>query len=186
MDRLGRRETGGLVVLAVAVLITATFLFPGTSSGADPLPFQPGIDVAGSPTPAAPTDSPIPLPEPATWKLTYYALKDGQRTEASTAAVKAVDISIPTTPSPGMEDDSWLLQASATVSGGPARYVFTVEHQSDVHVLVDGVEVASQASSSTVQALVVTFEHRTRRDMRITVEARDVGGSFSLKIRPGS
>jgi len=185
MDFLRRRELVGLIGLAAALAVMASFLAPSDNSGAAPRPVSLGV---GLPTSALPSPTPIPatpLPGASQWALRYFSIEGDQQTERMSGAVEELDLTFARNPGPDLADDAWKMEASATIQAPAGHYSFTVEHQNDVHVFIEGREVASQASGSSPQSLLVTFEHRGRNPIHVRVEARDVGGPFILRLRTG-
>jgi hypothetical protein len=185
MDFLRRRELVGLLGLAVGLVVMASFLAPSDNSGAAPRPVSMGVGLPASPTPSPAPIPATPLPGARLWALRYFSIEGNQQTERMSGAVEELDLTFGRSPGPDLADDAWKVEASATIQAPAGRYSFTVEHQNDVHVFVDGREIASQASDSSPQSLVVTFDHRGRNPIRVRVEARDVGGPFILRLRAG-
>ncbi len=188
MMGLGLREWVGLAMLAIGLVIAATFLNPAAGGSDRPPSFSQGQTVGPStprprpPTPVGPTPTPVAVPQPPGWLVEFFDISaDGAQRRAATGLPDTLDLAFPAAPFPGMRDDSFLVVAQAGGGLPPARYTFTLEYDCELRVLVAGSEVASAPDPGAAATLVVAFEHDGRGPAELRIECRDRGGPFLLR-----
>ncbi len=187
--RLPPVEVGALLLLLVALAITASFFFdPAQSSSGEPrgvsLGLRPDAGDADAPvaSPAAgpPQHLPRSVPVPERWLITYFVEGVTEGVVAHQGTVEALDLEFAGAPFGDLTDDSWWLSAETGFELAAGRYVFVLEHDGLLEVYVDDRLVASQADSAGPVGLEVGFAH-AGGFVSLRIAARDGGGPFLLR-----
>jgi hypothetical protein len=205
MRQLGAREVVGLAALLFAVAVAAMFLNPANSeSTGTPGPITLGTPVGPStPAPApdvspthtptpSPTATPTPTPLPLRalpsitggWLIGFSELQpDGSEKVTSTVVLPALDLSYLGAPFGDFKDNAWGLSAETAVDLPAAgRFTLPVEHDCALRILIDGKEIANDPDGPSTRTVEATFEHAAGQ-ATITVECRDRGGPFVLRVK---
>ena len=118
--RLPPVEVGALLLLLVALAITASFFFdPAESSSGEPrgpsLGLPADADDADAPAAFPPAERPQlhpwSVPAPARWLITYFAEGQAEGVPAHQGSVEALDLEFANAPFGDLTDDSWWLTA---------------------------------------------------------------------------
>ena len=189
--RLPPVEVGALLLLLVALAITASFFFdPARSSFGEPRGASLGLpadtDDTDAPVPFPPGERPQlhpwSVPAPERWLITYFP--EGQaEVLAHQGSVEALDLEFANAPFGDLTDDSWWLTAQTGFELAPGRYVFVVEHDGVLEVYVDNRLAGSHSDPAGTIALEVSFTHRGGF-VGLRIAARDGGGPFVLRWAP--
>jgi hypothetical protein len=191
MAWLGVREAVGLVLFVVAVALSLPYVDPSPDEPRAPREVALGQPVHPLPeqaraapvaAPAAEGALPEPLPRPASWIVTFHPGPPDGSAE-SRIVLPALELVVPGAPLAGMADDGWSVAAEAAITfQRPGAYGFTLEHEGEVRVFVDGQLVVARADGPGPQELAVRFEHAPGTAV-LRVEALDVGGPVKLALR---
>jgi hypothetical protein len=189
MHSLGRREVVGLVVLAVALAIGFLFLNPAASESTNGEKGAVHLGETVTPTPvttptATATPPPAALPAPAAgWLVEFFEVSPtGGSLQNGQGVAQSVDMTFAGAPFPDFKDDKWFVRATNafTLEGG--TYKLTITHDCDLHVSVDGTEIANDPDGAEAKTADIVFQHAKGR-AEIVVECRDVGGPFRLLLQ---
>jgi len=189
---MGRREIVGIIVLVVAVVISATFFLVGGSDSGG----RPALPVVVDPTPTAtpinrnastPFIAANPLPQPAGgWQVQSLSNVESKEigVPVRTQRFLVIDFAFVGSPSPDLKDDAWSLDVTGTFTLPPGPYAFVVDHLGPVRIFIDGKEVAAASSFPVAQGIRVDFTSAGASVVRIL--APDQGGRFLLTVHdPG-
>jgi hypothetical protein len=179
-----RREWAGIAMLALAILISATFLDAG--AGDVPPARTPVLGTPLPPTVATPYVAPTPTPQPpgeldtpeGAWLVEYFSLPGNVREAAN--AVDTLDLAFDAAPFGDLHDDSWMLVASHDIEAPAGPRQFTIDYDGEVTIYLDDAQILSANDPSQNRPLTVIFEH-PGGSARLRIELRDTAGPLALR-----
>jgi hypothetical protein len=184
-----RREVVGLVLLVIAVAVSAGFFATGSkddSGGRVALPIQTPVPPTPTPanrnrtTPSLNAQFP-PVPDRA-WQIATVSFAENNVPLAVKVETRrAIDINLTAPPSPDLKEGVWGVQAAGDFLLTAEPWAFVVEHTGDVQVLIDGVEVAAQPGAPLPVLLRVDFVGKGSVSTTIQIIARATSELFILK-----
>jgi hypothetical protein len=187
---LGTRELVAVVGLGAALVIGFLFFNPANSESSNDHPGAISLGQAAPTSPPAsvpaPTATPTSVPRDVTlaaggWALSFFEIRStGSEILSASGFVPALDLAYATAPFTDFADNSWKVSAAISVQVTGGTSAFTIEHDGEAAVFVDGREVAREADGSAPQTLRVTFEHAAGQ-AAIRIEGRDASGPFRLR-----
>jgi hypothetical protein len=179
-----RREWAGIAMLALAILISATFLDAG--AGDVPPARTPVLGTPLPPTVATPYVAPTPTPQPpgeldtpeGAWLVEYFSLP-GEIREAANA-VDTLDLAFDAAPFGDLHDDSWKLVASHDLELPTGSWQFALEYDGAITISIDDTEVLSANNPSQPTTLTANFTHPGGR-AHLRIEVEDTEGPVVLR-----
>ena len=173
--RLPPVEVGALLLLLVALAITASFFFdPARNSFGEPSRVSLGLPPEGA------LATPTRLDPPARWFVTYFVDGAAEPSPSHQGIVDGLDLAYAAAPFGDLPDDAWHLVAEITLALPAGRYAFAVERDGAFAAAVDDRPIGAFADPAATVRTEVTFAH-SGGDLVLRLEARDEGGPFVLR-----
>jgi hypothetical protein len=177
MASLGLREWVALGALLAAVVIAITFVDP-TSGGSSTSNGPSRVLTVSRSVTASP---PQTLAQPGAWNVGFHDISaDGASRLDTQVALEKLDIAFPGAPFAGLLDNSWKLTAEADLELAPGTYNFSLEHDCELRVRLNNVEVASSDDRPAASVVDISFTHAGGY-ASLKIECRDRTGPFVLR-----
>lgn len=178
---MGVREWVGLLLLAVGVVIAASFYFPDSGSSA-----QPRAPSRGQVTTRTRTAVPegAPIVQPNDW--TIAVTRGSNNLPIDTSVVHSLEIAYDDRPLAELEDDDWGVAAEGRTNASAGRHTFRIAHLGSIRVYVNGeltTEDPAPDNDDDPPETAVNFIQASDGPVTIRIEARAHDNHVSLAWR---
>ncbi len=174
------RDIVGLGLFIVAALIAASFCLENNPNS------RPGAIELGRVQNSGATPTPIARPhgqelkDPGPWAVTYSPA-DSQPGQPFTEPAPKLDLPFDRGPHDALPDDHWQLMATAALATlAPGSYHFSIQHDGDVRIYINGQQMANESDRNGTVDLDIDFDHKGG-SFEVRIEARDRAGPFVLR-----